>query len=239
MRRFVDLHLKTPEDESKVQTMLELAAKLGFRGVALTSENPLSEQLRDLTQYLDLDLVSRIDLSPDNPRKLTSSLGKVRRRFEIIGVECNNKKVARQASKDHRVDVLILPSSLATRERVKFDRQSASLASEANCCYEVNLSDLLEQLEPTHRSRMFAIMRGEVGNAKSFDVPIVVSSGARNVLEMRDPRGLAAVLSLMDLGEEEGLDAISETPMGIVERNREKLGGKFIAPGVRVEKNCR
>jgi len=77
------------------------------------------------------------------------------------------------------------------------------------------------------------MMRREVGNARRFDVPIVVSSGARTPLQMRDPRGLAAVLTLMSLDDEVGLDAISRNPERIVKANRGKLDPGFVAPGVR------
>ncbi len=106
------------------------------------------------------------------------------------------------------------------------------MASEANCAYEINLSDLLH-LDQVDRSRLIGVMRKEVENARRFDVPILVSSGARTPLQMRDPRGLAAVLSLMGLDDDSGLDAVSKNPERIVGANRGKLDPGFVAPGVR------
>jgi RNase P/RNase MRP subunit p30 len=49
---------------------------------------------------------------------------------------------------------------------------------------------------------------------------------------MRRPRELAALASLFDLSGEKACEAISKNPSAIVKRNREKLGSKFVAPGV-------
>jgi RNase P/RNase MRP subunit p30 len=80
---------------------------------------------------------------------------------------------------------------------------------------------------------MFSILNKEIINAKRFDVPVIISSGAQMPLHMREPRGLAAVLKLLGYNEEESLDAVSLYPMNIVKSNRGKLDPNFIFPGVR------
>ena len=232
MRRFMDLHIKAPEEPDGARSMLVLAARLGFKGVGLTLEGSHPRNLGDMASGVEIDLVSRVDLTPRNARELTATLRKLRRRFEVIAVECRSKRVARQAAKDHRVDILNFPPSVDARSRIRLDRQEASLASEANCAYEVNVADLLRQDRIT-RPKLISLMRTEVDVAKRFDVPIIVSSGAQNLLQMRDPRGLASLLTLLDLSEDEGLDAVSKTPLRMVEANRLKLDSGFVAPRVR------
>ena len=232
MRRFIDLHIKAPEEPDGVRPMLELAARLGYKGVGLTLEGSHPRDLGDMASGVEIDLVSRVDLTPRNASELTATLRRLRRRFEVIAVECRSKRVARQAAKDHRVDILNFPSSIGARSRIRLDRQEASLASDANCAYEVNVADLL-RLDRVTRPKLISLMRTEVDVAKRFDVPIIVSSGAQNLLQMRDPRGLASLLALLDLSEDEGLDAVSKTPLRMVEANRLKLDSGFVAPGVR------
>ncbi len=62
---------------------------------------------------------------------------------------------------------------------------------------------------------------------------MVVSSGAGTPLRMREPRALASITSLLGISEKDGLDAVSDTPRRILERNREKLGPGFVSPGVK------
>ena len=225
MRTFVDLHLK-PGAPSEVALILETAEILGFSGVAITN-------IRDSRGARQgIDVISRIDLKPRNQRDLTSSLNRVRRRYEIVSVECASKPVARQAAKDHRVDILNFSPSASNRRKVGFDHQEASLASGANCAYEVNACDILGQ-GPLALSRLLPILRREVENARRYDVPVVLSSGAVDPLLMRGPRDLAALMGLIDR-EIDWLDSVSTNPWKIVERNREKLSTGFVVPGVKV-----
>jgi ribonuclease P/MRP protein subunit RPP1 len=227
MRKFLDLNIK-PQKEELRQSMLELATDLGYKGVGLTTEKP--PERGEISP--ELDCVSRVTLRPSNVNDLTKSLRRIRRKYVIIAVECYSKNVARQAAKNNRVDILNFPVSISARRRVRFDRQEASLAGGANCVYEVNVSDLLG-VGPLILSRLLSTFREEMENAKRYDVPVIVSSGADEPLMMREPRSLAAVLSLLGLDEKESLDAVSTTPWGIAEGNREKMGPRFVMPGVR------
>ncbi|UCD44418.1 MAG: hypothetical protein JSV27_09870 [Candidatus Bathyarchaeota archaeon] len=206
--------------------MLKLASRLGYGGIGLVQDGPA------VADCAPLDIVSRIDLRPRNANDLTATLRKVRRRYEIVAVECWSKNIARQAAKDNRVDVLNFPGSASERRRVRFDRQEASLAEDVNCAFEINVSDLLGA-GPLVLSKLLTIIREEVENSVRHRVPVVVSSGAHGPLAMRDPRSLAAVLSLVDIDEERSLDTVSTNPWDLVERNREKLGPDFVMPGVR------
>ena len=224
MRDFIDLHLKPPRD--KAAEMLHRAVELGYRGVALVRDHPIPSQ-----GELDLDIVSRINLVPKNTGDLSNVLRLTRRRCEIIAVECRSKKVARQAAKDHRVDILnfTMPPS---RNSTWFDRQEATLASDSRCALEFNVSHLF-QLGPIQLARTLSRMRVEFENAQSHGVPVVVSSGAESLIQMRDPRGLASILGLLGVEEENGLEAVSTNPWGIVNSNREKLDPDYVNPGVR------
>lgn len=224
MREFIDLHLRPREDEAP--EMLQRAVELGYSGAALVGDHQIP-----LQDELDLDIVSRIDLVPKNTRELSDALRRTRRRFEIVAVECRNKKVARQAAKDHRVDILnfTMPPS---KNSAWFDRQEATLASGNRCALEFNVSNLV-QLGPLPLARTLSRMRVELENARSHGVPVVVSSGAESPLQMREPRGLASVLGLLGDNEELGLETISTNPWDMVDSNRKKLDPGYVNPGVR------
>ena len=231
MRRFVDLNIRDPGEPRILTEMLGLASKLGFKGIALASERSAPQILVDEAKTLGIDIASRIDLRPRNTNELSKDLRRFRRKFEIVAVHCENKAVSRQAAKDHRVDILTYNPLKTGRRRVGFDRQGASLASMSNCAYEVSISDLLES--SSERARVLVNLKRDIRNATNEGVPVVVSSGAWAPLLMREPRGLASITSLLGLSEDQGLDAVSETPRRILARNREKLGPGFVSPGVK------
>lgn len=237
MRHFVDLNIRDPGDPNILTEMLGLASKLGFKGIALASENPAPQALRDEVQALGIYLASRIDLRPRNPNELTKALRRVRRKFEIVAVICGNKAVSRQAAKDRRVDLLRYSPLKTGKSRVGLDRQGAALASGSNCAYEVTLSDLLDS-SAEERPRILVNMRRDIWNAEQEGIPIVMASGAGIPLRMREPRAIASITSLLGLNEERGLNTVSENPTKILERNRMKLAPGFVSPGVKEVGGC-
>jgi RNase P/RNase MRP subunit p30 len=75
-------------------------------------------------------------------------------------------------------------------------------------------------------------MRRDFLNASREGVPIIVTSGAGKCLQMREPRALASLTSLIGMSETIGLDTVSTQPQMILERNREKFNTGYIHPGV-------
>jgi len=236
MTKFFDLHLCAPfRDVEKLRSMVTKSFELGYRsvGIPLPSNVELDEveRLRKVCSEAGLDFVSRVDLAPKNTRELLTSLRRLRRKFEVVSVLCTSKPVARQAAKDRRVDVLSFPVA-RPRDRF-FDCAEAELASESSSSLEIDMAPLLS-LEGFLRIRLISSLRREVAIAKSFRVPIVISSGTTNDYLLRGPHDYSALAVLFDMESALALSALSEVPFHIVERNRLKLSPDFVAPGLRV-----
>jgi len=73
-----------------------------------------------------------------------------------------------------------------------------------------------------------------VAIAERFKVPVTISSGATNEYIIRGPHDYAALTTLFDMPMPSALRALSENPLAIVERNREKLSPDYVAPGIRI-----
>ncbi len=224
MRRFIDLHLR-PRSREELELMLGKALWLGYRGVAVAGDQPKG----NLEAPEGLDIVSRIDLKPRTAGALKASLRRVRTLYVVVAVECRSKAVARQAARDHRVDVVYFPPGSG----LWFDDAEARLAAQSGCAYEINLVDLLTLIEDGRLRGLRRVAEG-IQNAWRRGVPVILSSGASEPLEMREPRGLASLLTLLDIDLEDALEMVSTNPQGIIERNRRKLSGEYAAPGVRV-----
>jgi ribonuclease P/MRP protein subunit RPP1 len=237
-RAFVDLHLRlNNKDPTATTRTIQKAANLGYTLISVPS-NPQTqpeetEQLRNQCKDAGLDFASRIDLRPRNQNELLVLLRKFRRKFEIVCVFCESKEVARQAAKDRRVDLLNFPL-LDYRDRF-FDRAEAELASNGLATLEVDVKPLLV-LEGPARVRLLSCLRREIQVAKDYYMPVVVSSGVSNPMLLRKPREMAALASLFSLEGVSALEAVSQNPSTIVQRNREKLSCSFVAPGIRLVK---
>jgi RNase P/RNase MRP subunit p30 len=240
-RVFADLHFRlNVKDSAGTLRVLRKVAELGYGlvGVSLAPETRADEVagLRSVCGEVGLDFVSRVDLRPRNADDLMRQLRRLRRRFEVVSVACESKAVARQAAKDRRVDLLSFP--LLDFRRRFFDRAEAELARGGLAGLEVDVKPLLV-LEGATRVRLLSWLRREAAVAKSFGVPVVVSSGVSGELLLRKPREMAALGFLFGLDEVSGLDAVSRSPVALVERNRAKLSSGFVAPGVRVVREGR
>jgi len=236
MRRFVDLHLQpSVKDSDEVEKMVSRSSELGYRLVGISLPQNVTRdkvrQLQDICKDAGVDLVTRVDLVSKTPRQLLHELRRFRRRFEVVSVVCTSKAVARQAAKDRRVDLLSFPATSSSGRF--FDKAEAELASQALSYLEVDMAPLLSS-KGFLRIRLLSTLRKEVTIAKKFGVPITISSGATNVHLMRGPYDYAALASLFGMAVPLALRALSETPLTIVERNRDKLNPDFVAPGIRI-----
>ncbi|HMK94868.1 MAG TPA: RNase P subunit p30 family protein [Candidatus Limnocylindrales bacterium] len=237
-RTFTDLHLRANlGDQKATQQLINKASRFGYSRISIPFTSRLDEdeeaKLKTMCRDASLDFVSRADFCPKSENELTRFLRKFRRRFEVICITCSNKEVARQAAKDRRVDLLNF-NSLDQRKRF-FDPAEAELASESLAALEVDVKPLLI-LEGPPRVRLLTSLRREIIVAREFSVPVVVSSGVGEEKLMRTPKDMAGLAYLFGLDEASSLDAVSINPSVIVERNREKLGSRFVAPGIRIVK---
>ena len=236
MKQFADIHLRVPlEDQIKTKNMIQQASELGYKLVGIPHSPQASRkqisQLKHLCNEVNVDLATRVNLSPRNSKELLYNLRRFRRKFEIVAVRCHTKDVARQAAKDRRVD--LLQFSVTNIRKRFFDEAEAELASKAFTALEIELTPLL-QLTSSSRVHLLSRLRKEVSIAERFKVPITLSSSSTNEHFMRLPHDYAALATLFDLPIYSALRALSENPWVIVERNRRKLSPDYVAPGIRV-----
>lgn len=241
MKRFADLHLQPSLDKGEqVEKIVSKASDLGFGlvGVSL-SPKVKHETMRFLwgtCRSYGVDVATRIDLTPKSSSELLKRLRQFRREFELLSVNCFSKSVARQAAKDHRVDLLAFPSS-DPRERF-FDYAEARLASQGVAALEID-GGLFLRSAGFFRVRLLSCLRREVAIAEKLGVPVVISSGAVDFFQLRGPHDFASLATLFGMDSVSALNAVSVAPLAIVERNRGKLDSSYVARGIRVVRRGR
>jgi len=235
LKKFADLNLCVQtENLEKFERTIEKASWLGHKIVGIPLPPKIDkgkiEQLKEIAKKYDVDLASRVTLTPLSTSELLRSLRKLRRKFEIIAVKCSSKAISRQAAKDRRVDLVYFPNEVKKRF---FDKAEAELASHALAALEIEVMQI-PTLPKIERIRLLSKLRSEIEIAKKYEVPVVLSSGVSNPILMRKPREIAALATLFDMPIEKALKAVSEIPFSILKRNREKLSPDFVAPGLKV-----
>ncbi|MEM0232949.1 MAG: RNase P subunit p30 family protein [Candidatus Nezhaarchaeales archaeon] len=235
-RRYADLHVKVTDGGSHPELLIKMAKHLGFSLIAISTEDPY--KLKDLTaakdigRSLGIDVALRLDLKSSNPNELKNYLRKLRRSVEIVGVYCSNVAVARMAARDRRVDITFYnPENVLSI----LDEGQVSLLAESGHCVEVNFTDLLHVGLDKQAKVLwnYSLMFKRVARK---GMPLIISSGASNIIDMRTPRELSALAFLLLDEDKEKLarDMVSTIPMKLVQVNREKLSPYFVQPGVKV-----
>ncbi len=200
--------------------MISTMKALGYSAIGLSTKIETTE----------IDIVSRLDIDPKNPNELLRSLRSNRWKNELITVNCRTKSVARQAGKDHRVDMITFPLNENWRNN-HLDKQQASLMRESGCGYLIDVSQLFTN-DPQELRKRIEYLKRDTENASKGDIPVTASTCSYDKWGLRDLYSLAALLNLLHIDEDHALDMISSIPYNIVDANREKLKDSYIASGV-------
>ncbi len=182
------------------------------------------KELNGFTVFPAVEIVAR------NVNEFKKILKIVREKFILVCAHGGDYQINRAACEDSRVDVLLHPE-LERRDN-GLDEYCLKKARENNVAIGINFRHVLE----THRKHRVSILRNISENIRlcqEMDVELIVTSCAKSIWEVRDPRALASFLNVlgMDLGR-----AIKSTELieKIVEKNEKILSGKIPVKGVEV-----
>jgi RNase P/RNase MRP subunit p30 len=234
MRKFADLHVKLSNLNVDVLARTgQIARDMGIDLLGITVPQTINESqistIRDVFTKKGMDIAMRVDLSPRDRNRLLSDLRSVRKRFEIVAVECRSLGVAMVACRDRRVDTVSFPIN---NWRVRFRR---SLARLCRGSLELDIAQLILKGD-SPRHVILSRLRDEVSTAKRNHVPIILSSGADNPFLLRAPREIAAVGTLLGLESVEAINSVSTIPFAVTEENRKKLSPDHVTIGVKLAK---
>jgi len=221
MRRFIDFWIKG-QSLDQALSLLKVLKELGFSGAVLELQEELIEKFDELklrANELGMSLYRKLVVKPEGRRDLLKILRGNRGKFEVITVICENLETALVAARDSRVDSLIIPP----RPRFRIDKGVASLIkNRVELPFKFFLEDRQAFLETALNVIKFLGRK----------VDLIISSGAEDEYDLRNPRELAALLQVLGYDWEKALDSISKIPEQILEENMLKLSKQYVARGV-------
>ncbi len=235
MRKYVDFKINREILATLNGSKLALELRLsGFQVVVLSCPpnvalQKLKKNILSLTDH-GLDVATRVDISPTNRAELLKFLQKYRRRFDIIGVKNVSSNVSVISARDRRVDTIYYD---LTNRRLSFTESIAHICTSA---LEILIQPLLYVSPKKDLHRIFQRLHREVTIASKHNIPIILSSSATNIMEIRAARDIAAFAQCLGLKMIDSLNTVSTYPMEIIDRNRFKLSGHYIMDGVAVHK---
>jgi RNase P/RNase MRP subunit p30 len=226
----VDLHvLPRVDDEDSSKRMAEHLGLAGYSTVALTVPTGLLQDrllsLRSLFEREGLETVLRVDLSANSRADLLRFLRRFRNAYDIVAVKCMNQGVAQVACRDSRVDLVFFDPR---NSKLKFSHPLASLLRGT---LEFNLiSTFLGETE----SEIFSRVAKEAAIAREHRTRVVLSSGCGSPTMVRSPLQISAIAETIGLSGEQSNQGVSETPLWIIGRNRERRAREYVEEGVKL-----
>lgn len=183
-------------------------------------------------KYLnDFILFPVVEIKAVNVNEFRKILKNVREKFLIVCVHGGDYQINRAACEDSRVDILFHPE-LERRDN-GLDEYCLKKARENEVAIGINFRHILE----THRKHRVSILKNISENIRlchEIGVEMIISSCAKSIWEIRDPRALASFLNVlgMDLGK--AIKSASEVLEKIIEKNEKILSGLAPVKGVEV-----
>ncbi|MFC5278868.1 RNase P subunit p30 family protein [Halorubrum rubrum] len=228
-----------PDGDATVARQAMTAARYGYDGIVVrtraalepgdgggTRTAPATDPDAIADEY-GVDVVDAVEIDADGPAAASGAVGNRRSDRAVVCVVGGDDRLNRYAVEESRVDVLVRPNAGSGG----FNHVLARAARDNGVHVEFDLGPVLRETGG-NRVRALADLRKLREIVTDYDAPHVVSANAASHLELRAPRELVAVAEEAGFEPEwvrEGLRAWGK----IAERNRDRLSGDFIEPGVR------
>ena len=258
-KTFFDFHIHINKGNEK---LIKEAERLGFTGIAVVKywdeyDKNASNDFKRLKEGLekkginedsDTNLISvnnnsinkrkfqiksAVEIVAKNPEDLKRKVGKFRNKVDILMVNCGGDvKINRAACEDPRVDILLQPYK--GRRDSGINHVLAKKAAENSVAIELNLKYLLKT-GLRHRFRVLNQFRHIVDLQRKFNFPVIITSDATSIYDLRTPQDLIAIAQCFGMTEYEAEYAISKTPQKIIERAA--LRNSVVVDGARIIEN--
>jgi len=210
-------------DFSDPAAVSEKAAKLGWGGLCV-----LGAEYRAEVQAKGkpcIDVAKGTIIEADKAATVRREALKRRRVFEVVAVRGLSDEANRAAVETPAADIL-LPG-----DDSRVDYVMVKLAKKNSVAIGFEFRQLL-QSSGEDRSRIFSMMRATAKLVRKFGASFVITSGAMSEWDLRAPSELTAFGRVLGFETPGITKAISAW---LIERNRKRLGGKWVMPGVEVE----
>jgi len=196
------------------------ATALGWGGLCI-----LSKEAQAAASANGLDIVRGLVIETQGPQEARKLAARNRASHEVIVVKGLSEDVNREAVETPEVDILV------PAPKVRMDFIMARLAQKSSVSIGFDFGQLLHS-SGEERGHVFMTMKENARLAKRFRANIVLTCGALAAWDLRAPSEIEAFGRVLGFEPKSIRHAMSGA---LAARNRKKLGGGWVMPGVEVE----
>lgn len=233
-----DLHVQSNYSggESTIKEIISRAQQLQLHAICVADALPNVDQFRkreaEIKSLLpQLVVLQGVIIQAKNAHELKSKVDSWRDVADIIIVAGGSVEINRAAAENSKVDIIAFPEK--DRKDSGVDEVIAKEAAANKVAIELNFSEYLKTFKKI-RSYVLSHMKRNAMLCQQYDAPIIVTSGAKSVWEMRTARDLAALAFLADMDREKAVRTTQEVPEMLIRNVMERRDKNFVRPGVRI-----
>jgi ribonuclease P/MRP protein subunit RPP1 len=223
-----DLCVRAGEHEKA----LEIGKRLGLDMIGLIVPLGSLKALKRVQEERDWRLKPRLalglDASADKPNQMRKNVQGMRRSVELVVVSGGTEELNRAAVETPEVDVL---TNHDIGGRSGINHVLARLAKKNGVSIGFDMNQLMTSYR-LGRIQEFSSMVESARQVRKAGTSFIITSGARDVWDMRSPSELIAFGRQLGFTEGQARKGLTD---GIVRENRKRLSGKWVMPGVEVE----
>lgn len=237
--KFYDLNLMSnlSSGENSIAEMAERAEMFGYDAIAfcdyllnLKDLEKMKREIKTAKKKCKIEIYAGVKIKSDNKAELVRKVRAFREHVYVIAVQGGNLEVNGQACAMPEVDILASPES--GRIDSGFDHVMASLARENRVALAIEFFRILDS-ESKSRISTIRKIRKNLRICEKYNVPVISSSGAKNVWEIRGPREMMAFIEILGFDYEFAEKSLTSNSEVIIQRAKEVFSKGFIAPGVK------
>lgn len=226
---YFDLNIKGTNFKNDM-VLLNEAKRLGWDYLFLNyDESKYWDVLNDFKQLKDnqnFDL--RLEISINNCNNIQKNINKYRDKINCISVLGGDLKINRYTCENIKIDILSRP--YFKRKDCGINHVLAKEACNNNVAIELCFNDVLNSYL-SHRAKTIMYFKDIIKLYKKFQFPLIISSGASSVYDIRNPTDISYFLNEIGLSNDEIIESLSKNPQNILNLN--KIRENLIFKGVK------
>lgn len=184
--------------------MAHVGKRYGYSGIAVVSHDAKERTIipEDFSIYRGVEIQAK-------PSRIREEIRKFKDSGHILIVNGGEEDINRAAVETEGLDILLHP--------LEFNNVLAKAAKDNSISIGFNLG-LLIRLRGEARVRELKTMRINLKHARKYKLQLIITSDASSIYDLRAPREMVAISSLLDMTEKEAVDAMSATPLNILRK---------------------
>jgi len=228
-----EMCVMTPAAE--LDASIETAKRLGWNGLCLIADKKEIKQLKDQlkkTKVKGINVSVGLLIEPKSKNELKRQASVNRKNYGIIAVRSQSPEMSRAAVETKGVDMLLGWESAGqlAHERV-MDYVMIKLAAENGVAIAFSMQPLLAAYDRARAVIMSKYIKA-ARFVRKYNTSFILTSSAISAWDMRSPSELTSFGKVLGFNGKDIKQAISDN---LLAKNRKRLSGKWVMPGVEVE----